>query len=187
MRLDINAPAPPFSVDDVDGRPITLEAYRGRKVLLAFFRHVGCPFCNMRVYTLAKAHAAFQARGLDMVFFFESKAKLIKMSSFHQGASPIPLVSDPEKHWYGVYGLEESKKKPPLKTFFVSSVQAKLKGAPLHFPTGGESNETMPAEFLIDEAGIVRQLHYSDRITDRLNLDDIHAFADHPAAAPVLV
>ena len=30
-------PAPPFSLPDVDGRPVTLEDYRGRALLLFFW------------------------------------------------------------------------------------------------------------------------------------------------------
>jgi hypothetical protein len=42
----------------------------------------------------------------------------------------------------------------------------------------GESISTMPAEFLVDEGLVIRKLHYSQRLNDRMDLDEIVAFAE---------
>src|SRR5688500_7903218 len=86
--------APIFSLKDVYGRVINLDQYRDKKVLIGFFRHAGCPFCNLRVHTLTKVHEEFKSKGLEMVFFFESREQVILRSTFHQGVSPIPIISD---------------------------------------------------------------------------------------------
>ena len=64
MTLKRNILAPLFNVKDVFGRTIDLNDYRDSKVLIAFFRHAGCPFCNLRVHELSKAHQELKAKDL---------------------------------------------------------------------------------------------------------------------------
>lgn len=184
MKLEKHITAPVFALKDVFGRMIDLNAYRDKKVLVAFFRHAGCPFCNLRVHTLLKIHEELKTQGLEMIFFFESKENIILRSSFHQGVSPIPIISDPEKVWYDAYGLETSGYKSAishLTTFVQTAVKAKIKGLPMHPMADGESISTMPAEFLLDPGLIVKELHYSQSLNDRMNLNDIRRFAQQQA------
>jgi hypothetical protein len=89
MRLTSNLAAPLFKVKDVYGRTIDLAEYGDKKVLIAFFRHAGCPFCNIRVHNLLKVHPALKAQGLEMIFFFESKEKVLLNSIFHRKYPPF--------------------------------------------------------------------------------------------------
>jgi peroxiredoxin len=183
MNVDLNASAPLFEIVDIFGRNIRLRDYIGKKVFLGFFRHAGCPFCNLRVHTLSKAHQQLKEEGLEMIFFFESKKPVLLRSSFHQEVSPIPLISDPNKVWYDAYGLEESLAKSTmghLASFARTAIQAKLKNLPVHMMADGESISTMPAEFLLDENLVIRGLHYSQRLDDRMRLDEIYRFVRQP-------
>ena len=190
MNIDLNTSAPLFEMTDVYGRNIGLSDYRGKKVFLGFFRHAGCPFCNLRMHTLANVWEELKKEGLEMIFFFESNSRVLLRSSFHQEVSPIPLISDPNKLWYDAYGLEESAMKSALghiSSFVKSAIQAKLKGLPMHLMADGESINTMPTEFLLDENLVIRKLHYSQRLSDRLNVDDIYHFvraSSHATVAP---
>jgi len=175
-----NTTAPIFKLKDVYGRIIDLDQYRDKKVLIGFFRHAGCPFCNLRVHALTKIHADLKALGLEMIFFFESKESVILRSSFHRGVSPIPIISDPEKIWYKNYGLEPSTAKSVIShmtSFVQTAIKAKMEGLPVHAMASGESFSTMPAEFLLDKNLVVKRLHYSERLNDRLDLEDIKDFA----------
>lgn len=178
VKQDVTAPV--FALHDVYGRLIDLNTYRDKRVLIAFFRHAGCPFCNLRVHALSKEYEALKQSGFEMIFFFESKSSVILRSSFHQGVSPIPIISDPEKKWYDTYGLESSAMKSTMShiTSFVQTViKAKMNGLPVHLMASGESINTIPAEFLLDKNLIVRKLHYSSSLTDRLEIDVIKKFA----------
>ena len=180
MKLENNLTAPLFKLKDVYGRIIDLAEYRDRKVLIAFFRHAGCPFCNIRVHNLLKVQPELKARGLEMIFFFESKEKVLLNSIFHKEISPIPLLSDPEKRWYAAYGLEESGYKAALshiQTFVQTAFKASSLGVPMHLMAGGESIKTMPAEFLLGEGLLIREVHYSERLNDRMSVEKIRAFA----------
>jgi len=191
MKLERNLLAPTFLLKDIYGRMIDLNAYKDKKIFIGFFRHAGCPFCNIRVHALTKIHAELQAKGLEMIFFFESKEKILLNSIFHKEVSPIPLISDPEKKWYAAYGLENSVYKASM-SHITSFVQTAYKAATLGLPApaipDGESFSTMPAEFLIEEGLIIKEVHYSERLNDRLNLDKLKSFAQHqPANGPAFV
>jgi peroxiredoxin Q/BCP len=181
MPLERNLIAPVFKLKDIFGRMIDLEQYRDKKVLIGFFRHAGCPFCNLRVHALLKIHAEMKAKDFEMIFFFESKESVILRSSFHQGVSPIPIISDPEKKWYNAYGLESSGLKSAIShitSFVQTAYKAQSKGLPIHMMAGGESIKTMPAEFLLDKGLVIKELHYSERLNDRMDIGIIKAFAE---------
>ena len=181
ILLDLNVTAPSFELKDIFGRMINLKKYKGKKVFIAFFRHAGCPFCNLRVHFLQKKYEELKAKNLEMIFFFESKERLLLSSMFHKEVSPIPLISDPEKIWYQTYGVESSATKSAashLTSFIQTAVKAKMKGLPMHMMAEGESINTIPAEFLLDEDLIIRKIHYAKGLNDRMSVEHIYKFAE---------
>ncbi|WP_370086221.1 redoxin domain-containing protein [Ekhidna sp.] len=179
ITLEINAPAPIFKLNDIFDREIDLSTYKGKKVLIAFFRHAGCPFCNTRVHSLIKHQEELKAKGLEMIFFFESKKKILLSSNFHRSVSPIPLISDPEKLWYDKYGVESSalkSSKSHFTSFFQKVFEAKKKNLPMHWMSGHESIKTIPAEFLMDQYGMIRKVHYAKGLRDRMAMETIWEF-----------
>jgi thioredoxin-dependent peroxiredoxin len=181
MQLTNNVTAPPFRIKDVFGRMIDLSEYKDKKILIAFFRHAGCPFCNLRVHNLTKIYPQVKAKGLEMIFFFESKESVILRSTFHKEVSPVPIIADPEKKWYGTYGLEPSLSKSVIShfsTFVQTALKAKNTGVPIHMMAGDESFSTMPAEFLVAPGLTIKKVYYSDRLNDRMDINEIVAFAD---------
>jgi len=181
MKLTNNLKAPVFKLKDVYGRMIDLEEYRSKKVFIGFFRHAGCPFCNIRVHALMKVREELKAKGMEMIFFFESKDSVLLRSTFHKEISPIPLISDPAKKIYDAYGLENSVYKSTVShitTFVQTAFKANALGVPIHLMSGGESITTMPAEFLIKEDLIIQDVFYSDRLNDRMDIQRIRTFAE---------
>jgi len=55
-------------------------------------------------------------------------------------------------------------------------MEAQSAKVPLHLMASGESFSTMPAEFLLDENLIIRKVHYSERLNDRMDLSEIERF-----------
>jgi peroxiredoxin Q/BCP len=179
--VELNVSAPSFHLKDIYGRMINLQDYKGKRVFIGFFRHAGCPFCNLRVHSLSKKYEEFKAMNLEMIFFFESKEHVMLQSIFHREISPVPIISDPDKTWYGNYGIENSSIKSTvshLTTFIQTAVKARMQGLPLHMMAGKESFSTMPAEFLLDENLIIRKIHYSQSLNDRLEMEIIEKFAN---------
>jgi thioredoxin-dependent peroxiredoxin len=180
-HLSLNVSAPQFTLIDIYDRPTNLADYLGKKVFIGFFRHAGCPFCNLRVHSLVKMREGLLKKNMEMIFFFESKKETMLRSMFHQEVSPIPLIADPEKKWYGIYGIENSFSKSAyshLTTFIQTAIKAQRTKVPIHAMASDESFSTMPAEFMLDENLVIRKLHYSQTLTDRLSLQVIEDFAN---------
>jgi peroxiredoxin len=181
LQVELNVTAPSFNLTDIYDRSIDLKSYKGKKVFIGFFRHAGCPFCNLRVHTLIKIRETLLSKNMEMIFFFESTKQLLLKSIFHAGVSPIPLIADPDKTWYSIYGIENSLLKSSfshLTTFIQTAIKAKTNKLPLYPMAGKESFSTMPAEFLIDENQIIRKIHYAQTLNDRISIESILAFAD---------
>lgn len=181
MKLQANIPAPTFKLIDIYDREIDLTTYNDKRIFLGFFRHAGCPFCNLRVHALTKVRTELQAKGMEMIFFFESKKDVLLRSIFHKEISPIPLISDPQKVQYGAYGLESSaliSAKSHITSIVQTAFRAKMAGVPVHGMADGESINTIPAEFLIDKGLIIKKVHYSKGLNDRLDMDVVRAFAE---------
>lgn len=179
MKLHIGESAKDFTAKDIYGKQIRLSDYKGKKILLSFFRNVNCPFCNLRVHELTKLKSYFDDRDLQMVFLFESSNKLLALSTFHQGISPIPLVGDPEKNIYYQYGIEKSVLKF-MKTF-LSSTSFKMldESKKLGLPTEQDKAATatlMPADFLIDKNFVIQQAHYGQDARNHIDLEVVKNF-----------
>ncbi len=181
ILVELNVTAPAFNLIDIYDRPINLKDYKGKRLFIGFFRHAGCPFCNLRVHSLMNIREKLISKNMEMIFFFESKKELLLSSSFHKGISPVPLIGDPSRTWYSIYGIENSLLKSSfshLTTFIQTAIKAKTTKLPMYPMAGDESFSTMPAEFLIDENQIIRKIHYSQTLNDRISLDTIVEFAD---------
>lgn len=186
MKLETNVDAPYFKLMDIYDREIDLNNYRDKRLFIGFFRHAGCPFCNLRVHALTKIHEELKSKGMEMIFFFESKKEVLLRSIFHKEVSPIPLISDPQKLMYAAYGLEPSAAiatKSHLLSFVQTAFKASMAGVPIHLMADGESINTIPAEFLIDKGLVVKKVHYAKGLNDRISIDIVKDFATHGGAA----
>lgn len=186
MKLETNVDAPHFKLMDIYDREIDLNNYKDKRLFIGFFRHAGCPFCNLRVHALTKIHEELKSKGMEMIFFFESKKEVLLRSIFHKEVSPIPLISDPQKLMYAAYGLEPSAAiatKSHLLSFVQTAFKASMAGVPIHLMADGESINTIPAEFLIDRGLVVKKVHYAKGLNDRISIDIVKDFATHGGAA----
>ncbi|MDF2445854.1 MAG: hypothetical protein K0S46_1090 [Moraxellaceae bacterium] len=166
MKLSPGVQAPAFSLSDLYGNAVGLEQFRGRKVLLSFYRYASCPFCNLRVHHLSRQAPAWQARGLDLVAVFQSPRESILE---HAGSEPRPfaILPDPTRGLYRQYGVEGS-----WGAFLKGGLQLGKFGAAMKegfMPGKMEGDINMvPADFIIDEEGRVLVAYYGRDISDHL-------------------
>lgn len=174
MKLSLNQPAPPFLTNDVYGSEIDLNALRGRKIYLAFERNVGCPVCNLRTHQLLKYAEYFASRNILVVLIFESPAD--KMLA-HLGGNthPFHFVADPDNKLYDSYGVSRSFISV-MRSLFNGIVKKanlgnKLFGKPMkqdgHF-------DRIPAEFMINESGNIKLIHYGRFVGDHLPIETLN-------------
>lgn len=179
MKLKQGETATDFAIKDIYGKNVKLSDFKGKKILLSFFRNVNCPFCNLRVHDLTKRKQEFDKQNVQMIFLFESSSKLLLISTFHQGVSPIPLIGDPEKLIYKQYQVEASLF-GMLKTFIAPNTFKLIEESKkLNLPKEEDKAATkslMPADFLIDENFVIQQAYYGQNMADHIPLEAILGF-----------
>lgn len=175
MRLTVGSAAPDFTVTDMYGQTRSLADYRGRKLHLSFYRYASCPFCNLRVHEMRQKSSLWQQQGLDLMAVFQSPVESIREYAVGK-VEEFPVIPDPQRNLYAQYGAETSwlafaKSAGRLKDIAAATAKGFLPGK-----MEGEVNQ-VPAEFLIDENGIIRTAFYGRDIGDHLDISIIEHFA----------
>ncbi len=172
MRLLAPLPAPALSLVDIHGQQISIGG-RGRRTLLSFFRDAACPFCNFRIFELTHHHQALSALGLDVVAVFgSSREDVLRFVARHP--RPFRIAADPEGATHARYGIERSLWRK-LKAI-ATRVPTLLKGLRIVGWAGLDTNNLMPADFLIDEDGRIVEAWYGNDAGDRIPLERVELF-----------
>lgn len=182
-RLRAGEAAPKFQADVWTGARLDLARYRGRRLWLAFFRYASCPLCNLRVHEMIQRYGEFQRLGLELVAVFQSPKESIARYVGKQ-QPPFPLLADPEEELYRLYRLESS-----LGGFVTPrNLPSLAKALKLGFLPGRmEATVTrVPADFLIDADGVIREAFYGERIGDHIPLETVLRFATGSPSIEVL-
>ena len=163
----------------LDGSTFELDRLAGRPYLLSFLRFASCPFCNLRVHELVTKFDQFPDDFTIVAIFDSPLDNLRRHAERHE--SPFPILADEEGRAYALYGIEHS-------------VFGVLKGMILRMPRlmygmfakgylplrMQGSMTTMPADFLVDRAGVIREAYYGKDEGDHLPFERILGFArDH--------
>jgi peroxiredoxin len=171
--------APTFHGIDQNGQTISLDDTRGKKVLVAFFRNAACALCNLQVHQFIKRFPTWNEHGLEIVALFESPVENVHAHVGTQQA-PFPLLADPKAAIYDQYAVETSKEK--MESLLkdeetVKALTAKAEAAGFSLVHEDGSNfYRLPAEFLLDEQGIIYIAHYNDHVSDHLPFEIIDEF-----------
>ncbi|HET7656381.1 MAG TPA: redoxin domain-containing protein [Luteimonas sp.] len=172
MRLPAPSPAPALDLVDIHGQPIRIGG-SGRRTLLSFFRDAACPFCNFRIYELTHHHEALSALGLDVVAVFcSTREEVLHFVARHP--RPFRIAADPAGATHARYGIERSLWRK-LKAI-VTRVPTLLKGLRMVGWAGLNTNNLMPADFLIDEQGRIIETWYGSDAGDRIPLERVELF-----------
>ena len=176
-KLMVGMIATTFQSIDLFDQPINLQDYRGRWLLLSFYRNAACAICNLQVHKLIGKYEAYHQQGLDMLAIFESpRANLLQYVGKQD--APFPIIGDPEAHLYNLYGIETSEDKVKATMADPNTQQrvqeAKTAGFELT-EEAGSNFYRMPADFLIDPDGIIREAFYSELVGQHLDLVTVDA------------
>ncbi|MEW6590947.1 MAG: peroxiredoxin-like family protein [Pseudomonadota bacterium] len=165
----------------MDGSVFDLFSLRGRPYMLSFFRFASCPFCNLRMHELVSRFGELGERFTVVAVFDSPLDNLREHAERHH--APFPVLADERGIYYRQYGIERSVagvmkgmilRMPTLlhALFGKGYVPLKIKG----------SMTTMPADFLVDERGVIQLAHYGKDEGDHLPFEAIKQFAErHPA------
>jgi peroxiredoxin Q/BCP len=107
--LEIGQTAPGFTAKDQDGKPVSLEEYRGRKVLIYFYPKDDTPGCTREACAFRDNLPNFQKTGVEVLgVSVDGEKAHRKFADKYQ--LPFRLVSDEEKKIVEAYGVWGKKK-----------------------------------------------------------------------------
>ena len=88
--------APAFSLPDQDGNPVSLEDYRGRKVVLYFYSKDHTSGCTKQACGFAERYPLFLEKGAAVLGVSRDTVASHKKFEEKHGL-PFPLLSDPDQ------------------------------------------------------------------------------------------
>jgi peroxiredoxin Q/BCP len=102
--LEAGIPAPPFTLSDQDGRPVSLGDFAGRTVVLYFYPKADTPGCTTQACGVRDHGADYAAAGAVVLGVSPDPVKAIK--KFHGGQSlNFTLLADPDHAVCDAYGV----------------------------------------------------------------------------------
>ena len=170
-RLRVGDLAPEFCLPDFGGGQSRLSELRGQKVWLIFNRQSTCALCNPHNLQIMALHGKLRQSGVQIVSVWGST-----LADLSQGIGklrpPYPVLADPFDETYDRYGLAHS-----LKGFLdVRNLSTAVTGLRMMglsaLKDDGELTH-MPAEFLINEDGVIEAAHYNSYGVDWLPTEQV--------------
>lgn len=148
--------APDFTLEDLQGNPVTLSAARGKTAtVVVFYRGYWCPFCARQLAelrSLIRDNEQTRLLAISVDDQETTKKFIEKISSDGKGSVNFTLLSDPEHKVIDRYGLHDP-----------AYDGTKFDGIP------------HPAVYVIDKAGLVAWSKVESDYKVRPSNADIHA------------
>ena len=181
MRLKPPTIAPPLAYTDIYGKTITIGGATGRRTLLCFFRDASCPFCNFRIYELTNRHERLARQGLEIIAVFAATPERVKHFAARK-PRPFTVVADPIAASHDAYGIQRSFWRK-LKAI-VTRIPTLFRGLRIVGLAGLNTNNLLPADFLIDEQGRIVDAWYGRDAGDRIPFERVESFAAQHECKP---
>ena len=132
--VDVDQPAPDFTLPDQAGQEITLSSFRGKPVVLYFYPKDDTPGCTTEACAFRDARADYEKAGAKVIGVSPDSVKSHqKFAEKHK--LPFTLVADTEKTVCQSYGVWQEK------TMY-----------------GRTSMGVVRSTFVIDGKGVIRQV-----------------------------
>ncbi len=107
--MNIGENAPNFTLQDKDGKTVSLSDFKGRKVVVYFYPKDNTPGCSRQAVGFAENYNEFQKRNITVIGIskdsVESHVKFAEKYNL-----PFILLSDPQLTAIQAYGVWQEKK-----------------------------------------------------------------------------
>ena len=132
--IEVGTKAPNFTLQDKDGKDVSLSDFLGKKVVVYFYPKDNTPGCTRQACAFASAYDTFTEKGIAVIGISkDSVASHVKFAEKYN--LPFTLLSDPELQAIKAFGVWQEKKLYGKVSFGV-----------------------VRTTFLIDEKGIVQRV-----------------------------
>ena len=163
-----------FDVKDIYGKTVKLSStFKGKAVILCFFRDTERPSRNSRIFELTRFCEEWRDAGVEIVVVFNEASTKLKRY-FEKRPRPFRVIGDPKLHLYREYGVQRVIGKDLVtKNKSTGWLYRLFKGCWAWLsPVGRE----MPAEFLINPDGFVKYSWQGRSESDHMPLDQLETF-----------
>ncbi|MEG0250558.1 MAG: thioredoxin-dependent thiol peroxidase [Peptostreptococcus sp.] len=107
--MNIGDKAPDFTLQDKDGKNVSLSEYKGKKVILYFYPKDSTPGCTMQACNFRDNYPQIKEKGAEVIGI--SKDGIKSHTNFaNKHELPFILLSDPETEVIQKYGVWKEKK-----------------------------------------------------------------------------
>ncbi|MFP4846844.1 thioredoxin-dependent thiol peroxidase [Winogradskyella sp. PE311] len=108
-HLKVGDKAPNFTSEDQDGKTITLEDYKGKKLVIFFYPKASTPGCTAEACNLNDNYDRFKSNGYDILGVSADSAK--RQANFkNKYGFQYPLLADEDKSVIEAFGVWGPKK-----------------------------------------------------------------------------
>ena len=107
--LEVGMKAPEFTLNDKEGKAVSLSEFKGKKVVLYFYPKDSTPGCTRQACAFAGAYDVYKEMGVEVIGI--SKDSVKSHSNFATKYElPFVLLSDPELQAIQAYDVWKEKK-----------------------------------------------------------------------------
>jgi peroxiredoxin Q/BCP len=103
-KLPVGKPAPGFELEGTGGKTYSLDAYRGRGVILAFYPGDFTPVCTKQFCSYRDDGDRIEALGIPMLGISPQSLESHERFAGKHGLT-VPLLSDPKKRVARSFGV----------------------------------------------------------------------------------
>jgi thioredoxin-dependent peroxiredoxin len=141
-RLSPGDPAPPFTLPDADGKDVSLDDFRGRKVVVYFYPAAMTPGCTTQACDFRDNLTEFTDAGFVVLGISADPPEKLARFRDAEGLT-FPLLSDPSREVleaYGAYGektMYGKKVTGVLRSTFVVDENGALEAAQYNVKASG--------------------------------------------------
>jgi len=125
-KLNLNEPAPDFTLPDGDGRNWRLADNRGKVVVLLFYPGDETPICTRQMCSVRDRWPDYQATGAEVVGISTDSIESHQQFAEHHQL-PLRLLSDPEGNVSELYGARSLIPGKVARSVFVIDAEGKLR------------------------------------------------------------
>lgn len=109
MLLEEGSKAPDFTLQDREGKEVSLSDFLGKKVVIYFYPKDNTPGCTRQACAFAGAYARYQEKNVVVIGI--SKDSVASHQRFAEKYDlPFVLLADPELQAIQAYGVWQEKK-----------------------------------------------------------------------------
>ncbi|MBR5601521.1 MAG: thioredoxin-dependent thiol peroxidase [Clostridia bacterium] len=107
--IEVGTKAPNFTLQDKDGKDVSLSDFLGKKVVVYFYPKDNTPGCTRQACAFASAYDTFTEKGIAVIGISkDSVASHVKFAEKYN--LPFTLLSDPELQAIKAFGVWQEKK-----------------------------------------------------------------------------